>query len=111
MMNFRTELSLVKERKLRKKEDGIVEKILESIILYVEEKVSADEISKGVVITIYHCDRQLLTVIGADIVHKQDFMDAKETSKVLSSLKSKFKEEGFGIGDVTLYKFTVTLKA
>lgn len=110
-MNFREELSLIKERKLQEEDSTIEGKILKhAIIPYIEKRVSAEQLTKGVVMTVYHCDRQLLIVIGTDVVHKEDFMDAKDTSVVLNALKSRLEAEGFEISDVTLYRYLVTIK-
>lgn len=111
-MNFREELSKIKERKQQGESISLVDKILkDEIIPYIEKKISAEQISEGIAMTIYHCDRQLSIVIDGDLIYTKDFMDAKETTEKIKSLETKFKEEGFEIADATLYRSIIIIKA
>ena len=111
-MNFRNRLSLIKAIKSEPKDTSLIGRIEEeSLIPYIEKNVSAEQLEKGVEMTIYHCDRHLLIVDKATIVYQKDFMDATDTSELFKGLKSKFEGEGLKISDVTLFKYIVTMKA
>lgn len=110
-MNFRKRLSLMKAIKSESKDTSLIGRIEEeSLIPYIEKNVSAEQLEKGVEMTIYHCDRHLLIVDKATIVYQKDFMDARDTSEIFKGLRSKFEAEGFEISNVTLFKYIVKIK-